>query len=303
MLENEKVVLLVIGAVFFLIGLLGGGVEVSAVKIPTVSRFPRLAFLLVGSALLGLGVYRIMFPGDLGAAVPSGSAPSIDLPPTQALSAMPVDSTATSTPEPDLPPTASPTPPLTAKTFFSDDFETVPGVWGVGENSDEHTIEKRIINNGKYVWEITAVQPWFRYEYPDAPVVSDFDLQAEFRLVSGPQNATYGLVFRATEKGMYAFTITNQGSFMLGFRDGQTGEWASPIAWTTASAIKEDGSNILRVVAKGSNLQLFINEQLIGSISDSSLSSGKTGLTVTLYKAGDKALVEVDNFYLNELQE
>src|SRR5688572_13974341 len=120
MLQNEKAVLLVIGAVFFLIGLLGGGVEVSAVRIPTISKYPRATFLVVGASMLVLAVYWIMFPSNLGTGPPPEAIPSTNVPPTQAPTALPDNNTATSTP--DLPPTASPTPQLTENALFFDDF-------------------------------------------------------------------------------------------------------------------------------------------------------------------------------------
>jgi hypothetical protein len=304
MLENEKVVLLVIGAVFFLIGLLGGGVEVSAVKIPTVSKYPRVTFLVVGSALLGLAMYRILFPAELGVAVPPGAAPSPDLSLTQVPtpSALPVESTATLTPEPDLTPTASPTPPLAVNMVFSDDFETSAGVWVTGEQSLSSSTEKKSISYGKYVWELTAGQSVFSSELPDAPVVSDFELQAELRLVSGPEDAAYGLIFRSSENGVYSFNIT-RGAFWLGFLDKQNQEWYYPTELIASSAINQNGPNILKVVAKGSNIQLFINGQFVRTVSDSRSLSGKTGISVSLYKAEDTAKLEVDDFYLTELRE
>jgi hypothetical protein len=301
MLENEKVVLLVIGAVFFLIGLLGGGVEVSAVKIPTVSKYPRVTFLVVGSALLGLAMYRILFPADLGVAVPPGSAPSPSGPPTQAPSALPVGNTATATPEPDLTPTASPTPPLAVNMVFSDDFEIDAGEWATGETSTESVTEQKTISYGKYVWDVTAASPAFVTEYPNAPVVSDFELQAEMRLVDGAEDAGYGLIFRSSEKGLYVFQIS-AGGFQLAFQDEQK-EWAYPVVWRASPAVNQNGPNILKVVAKGSNIQLFINGQFVRTVSDSRSLSGKTGISVSLYKAEDTAKLEVDDFYLTELQE
>jgi hypothetical protein len=294
--QNEIGWLLLIGAVFFLIGLLGGGVEVSVVKIPPISKYPRVAFSVLGTIFIVLAIFRILVPTN-----PSSNQPPVpptSLPPTQIV---PVDITATSGPA--LPPPASPTPPVTTNTFFSDDFETIPGVWELGETSNEYASEKITINNGKYVWEVTSIKPTFRTQLPEAPVVSDFELQAEMRLVSGPEDAAYGLVFRSNNQGLYGLYIMNRGIFMLGFRDGQTGEWSYPVEWTQSQAINENSPNILRVVAKGPGIELFINEKRVGSISDTHLSSGRTGITVSLLEAEQKAIVEVDNFYLTEPQE
>jgi hypothetical protein len=297
MLQNEKAVLLVIGAVFFLIGLLGGGVEVSAVKIPHVSRYTRVAFSLVGAVLIGLAI-NLILRGDQASERPPVVVPSPDLQITETPIVLSTEIVPTSTPE--LAPTASTTPAVTGKAFFCDDFETIPGVWATGESSTDYALENQTIINGKYVWEISSVKPTFIEEMPDAPVVSDFSLSAELRLVSGPEDAAYGLVFRATPKGLYGWYIINSGIFMLGYWDRETDEWEYPVQWTDSSAIRSNSSNILTVVAEGANIQLFINEKPVASISDTHSSSGKTGISVSLLEAEQKATLEIDNYCLTK---
>jgi hypothetical protein len=299
--QNDVGWLLIIGAVFFLIGLLGGGVEVSAVKIPSISRYPRIVFLVVGAILLVLALYLILVPNPVSN-IPAAAGTSANLPSTEIPTALPTDNvTATSTP--DLTPTASPTPLATTNTIFSDDFETDAGVWVIGEQKSTGTItEKKTIIYGKYVWEATAAQSVFLTELPSAPVVSDFELQAELRLVSGAEDATYGLIFGSNEKGVFAFQI-QRGGFMLAYLDRQKNVWDFPVNLTISPKIIQNGPNILRVVAKDSNIQLFIQDEFVGSTSDSRLSTGKTGITVSLYNEADSAKVEFDDFQLTGPQE
>jgi hypothetical protein len=49
-------VLIAIGAVFLLIGVLGGGVEISAIKVPAAGKLQRLILFGVGGTLIILGV-------------------------------------------------------------------------------------------------------------------------------------------------------------------------------------------------------------------------------------------------------
>jgi hypothetical protein len=294
MWQNEGVLLL-IGALFFLIGLLGGGVELSIIKIPQVSTYTRLAFSLVGAGLIVLAISLIL-RGNQASELPPVVVPSPNLQTAETPALLP-----TSTP--DQSPTASTTPQISGNTFFCDDFETIPGVWATGESSTEYVMENKTIINGKYVWETTTVKPTFTTDLPEAPVVSDFELQAELRLVSGPEDAAYGLIFRSNQKGLYGWYIINTGLFMLGFWDRETGKWDYPVQWTDSSAIRGNSSNILTVVAKGTNIQLFINEKPVASISDTHASSGETGLTISLLGAEQKAILEVDNYCLTKPQE
>jgi hypothetical protein len=185
---------------------------------------------------------------------------------------------------------------------FSDNFESDAGVWVTGEQSLGASTQKKTISYGKYVREQTAGQSVFSSELPDAPVVSDFELQAELRLVSGPEDAAYGLIFRSSEKGVYTFNI-RRGAFWLGFLDRQTNTWSAATELIPSSAINQNGPNLLKVAATGSNVQLFINGEFVRTVSDSRSLTGKTGIFVSLYKAADSAKLEADDFSLTELRE
>ena len=94
--QTNEGVLLFIGAVFFLIGLLGGGFEVSAIKIPPIGKFPRFLASGMGVMFMGLAITRLIFP----------SFP----PPPSAISVVtetPTSTLLTDTPEP----TNTPKPP------------------------------------------------------------------------------------------------------------------------------------------------------------------------------------------------
>jgi hypothetical protein len=248
-----------------------------------------------------VALYQIMFPDIPTSQLPPEQPPTPVPSPAQTSMTVPVESTATATLEPTL--TASPAPSVPSNIMFFDDFETIPGVWKVGELTNEYTTENIKIANGKFVWDITSTKPTFRKEYPEAPIVSDFELQAEMRLVSGSETTAYGLAFRGTEAGVYVFYIVNRGSFMLGYRVEDSDQWTYPIAWIAEPAIQKNSSNILKVVAKGSSIQLFINDKIVGSITDSNANSGKTGISLVLYEMGDQAVLEVDNYSLAALKD
>lgn len=60
--QTDMGVLLFIGAIFFLIGLLGGGFEISAIKIPPVGKYPRYFSLGIGAIFMGIAIIRLIFP-------------------------------------------------------------------------------------------------------------------------------------------------------------------------------------------------------------------------------------------------
>jgi hypothetical protein len=60
--QTNEGVLLFIGAIFFLIGLLGGGFEISAIRIPSVGKFPRIVSAGIGLIFMATATSRVIFP-------------------------------------------------------------------------------------------------------------------------------------------------------------------------------------------------------------------------------------------------
>jgi hypothetical protein len=124
--QSTEGVLLVIGALFFLIGLLGGGFEVSAIKIPPIEKYPRAVIFGMGIILLLAGLFRILFPAT-AAIVPAAntSVAVVTVPP-----ATPIPLSASATPPPtstpppptatNLPPTSTPPPPTFTPAVVTD---------------------------------------------------------------------------------------------------------------------------------------------------------------------------------------
>lgn len=127
--QTNEGVLLLIGALFLLLGLLGGGFEISAIKIPPVGKYTRAFAFVIGSIVFGLGVMRLVFPtptpapavAQITAPPPPTAAQTIappsPLPPTQTPAPSPVNTTV---PPTALPPTAAPTlPPAQTSTALA----------------------------------------------------------------------------------------------------------------------------------------------------------------------------------------
>ncbi len=57
--QTDLGVFLFVGAIFFLIGILGGGFEISAIKIPAVGKIPRIISTVLGIVLMGTALFKI----------------------------------------------------------------------------------------------------------------------------------------------------------------------------------------------------------------------------------------------------
>ena len=73
MSPTADTVLILIGALFLLIGLLGGGVEISAIKVPTAAGPQRVVLGLVGIVMIVFGA-KYMMGGTADEHAPPGVA-------------------------------------------------------------------------------------------------------------------------------------------------------------------------------------------------------------------------------------
>lgn len=132
--QSTEGVLLVIGALFFLIGLLGGGFEVSAIKIPPIEKYPRAVVFGMGFVLLLAGLFRILIPATPIVAPATNTVVAVvtALPPTPnplPPTATPLPSSVTPLPPTStaMPPTATPVPATSITTVASPIPATISG--------------------------------------------------------------------------------------------------------------------------------------------------------------------------------
>ena len=115
-----------------------------------------------------------------------------------------------------------------------------------------------------------------------APVgeVNDISITVQAKQVSGSVTGSYGIVFRRVSTGnYYAFEIDGQGEWTF---YKVVNDQATPIqAYTVNAAITRgvNASNTLRVVAKGSHYDFYVNATLVGSQDDTTYGvTGKCGM-------------------------
>jgi hypothetical protein len=122
-------------------------------------------------------------------------------------------------------------------------------------------------------------------------------IMAQARRVSDSTGA-YGLLFRYQDvNNFYYFMVDDSGFFRLGKRF--SGEWIDLIEWTYSESIfSGEAFNHLGVMMTGDELVAFINNEVAGSVIDTSFQLGDVGLIAQ--SAGDQEGMhaEFDVFYL-----
>jgi len=191
--------------------------------------------------------------------------------------------------EPSLP--ASP-----GQILFRDDFKT--SVWDTGKNDSDYATYDQEMVNGKYQWHIKAKQGVSVKDCVKAinlPKV--FTLSVDVKVLSGPPDATYGLMFRCQDfNNLYYYNVSESGPW--GFYKLINGDWTWIVGEDT-SPVTPGQTNQLQVIGDGTNYAFFLNGHLIQQVSESEYQSGGIGLGVELANPGDEATVEFDNLSIN----
>lgn len=193
-------------------------------------------------------------------------------------------------------------------TFF-DDFSVEQGYWDTGGSilADNRmgTIDLSIVD-GNYRWVAVPTAPdpnvalWHREMPKNVPALANFDLEAEFIQTGEARETQYGFDFRQNEKGYYTFHIDNLGRYVFALYDESTQKWDEIIKWTNTPHLDLTGPNTLRVVAKGSRIQLFINNQLVGNVNENRLSDGNAGISITVWGKDKTSILETTKFSISE---
>ena len=205
----------------------------------------------------------------------------------------PTEPAATNTPEPEEDPatptpTASPTIAPTSTLTNTDPVLTL-GAANWVDNMDNANnwytpsdIYTTVAFSQGYM-KLTAISSATGWR-PSWPILEDFYLEVTLLSPECVSNANFGLMFRIPEdsnnnKG-YLFGITCDGRYSLRRWDGTN--MYHPVNLTAHNAINkgENVVNKLGVMARGSNLALYINGQKVNEINDGNYLTGKFGVFV-----------------------
>jgi len=179
--------------------------------------------------------------------------------------------------------------------LFSDTFDNNKNQWTTKTDDDYATI-LRTIKDGKYKWDATAKKGFIERVGTDIKPVTDFSLTVEGQQASGSASSDFGLVFRNdAAENFYYFGVGKDG-FLVALN--YNNEWVDVVSWTTSTAIHQDGTNRLTVIAEGTHFIFLINDQVVADAIDEHVSKGTLGLAVQVYEPDLQAGFEFDNLEL-----
>lgn len=209
----------------------------------------------------GRGVLRAVVFLGLGAVLLTGCGQSSEPTPTPSLPDI-------SEPEHVL--QMGPTP-VVLSLVYQDDFTDQASGWD--DAFDEYTLKQ--YGAHKYHIEV-SVPNLFAWGLANRDI-ADFVLEVTTKQWEGPNNNSYGVIFRLQDKdNFYRFDITGDGFFLLSkFVDGK---WLTLIDWTSSPAINTgQAENDLRVSALGAKISIYTNGRLLAEVEDESFRHGDIG--------------------------
>jgi hypothetical protein len=266
--QNNEGILLFIGAIFFLIGILGGGFEISAIKIPSVGKIIRIISGGIGVIFMSIAIYLYIFPliPKQTNTFQAVSNTSTTVTPTQPPANIEPGETSTtgnnSPPSPQNPP---------AKILFQENFEdnkplpfmyVETGNWKLA--ADE---------TGNQVYEIDN-----RTEYPQirfgSPNWKNYAIEFRTRIFdfASPDSMVF-CIFRLQGKQYYQLPITSQAIFL----------GTEPPFQVLGNKSMTIGKGIwysIRIEAQKAQIRVFLDNDLIIEITDLRLSQGEMTLGV-----------------------
>jgi len=183
-------------------------------------------------------------------------------------------------------PTALATPTAARTILYSSDF----GGWPGGAVGGQYPYRaSRDPATGEYRLALTGPQRGYTVfrTLPDERAFDNVQIDIDARMIAGPDNGIYGLVFRvqpavagAETYERYNFVIRADGSYSMSLV-GTDGRGATVAPRRTSPAIRPgDAANHLTVVCRGSEITLAVNGQILGTFTGSLIVPGTVGLYV-----------------------
>ena len=164
-----------------------------------------------------------------------------------------------------------------AGVLFQDDFASDQGNWLLESDLDataavlDGQLRVTIDSANLIAWAELA-----EHEF------SDFKLTVDASQIAGPDNNSYGVVFRKQDpSAYYRFDVSGDGYYALTRRDKTDGgKWT----WITSDWLQSDAINLgastnqIEIVAQGSHLTISVNGEQVVTVDDNAYRSGAIGL-------------------------
>jgi hypothetical protein len=220
-----------------------------------------------------LVVLIFVFQPPMVPSIPPSPLPEEEAPPPSTLEG--------EAPTPEEPPSPTPEvpPPVPSPILpYEDDFSDPRSGWPSESLEDREMIyqdDEYHILVKNFDW---AVCGWNR----NTGLFTDFALEIDARLVSGPEGSCYGVIFRVQQtwaENYYRFLVSGDGYYLVGTKTNDV--WTVLQDWKKSTFINQGNStNHLKVVCQGSQIEVYVNGHHLTTLTDDSFAVGYVGMIV-----------------------
>jgi hypothetical protein len=211
--------------------------------------------------------------------VAAPTLPPESSPTTEASSSTP--EAATSPTEPGVEQTATSEPAPDSNVLYQDDFTNPATGWAVAEfgsyfigyhEPESYHVE---IQSPHLPAPVISIPDAAAHNYPDATI--ELAVQTVSGKTSTEGDYRYGIVFRQSGANYYAFTISPTNKKWEVFKSSPSG--FTPLKDGIEESIQGlDVDDLLHVDAQGSHFLFYINDKLVGQVTDTDYPGGTVGL-------------------------
>ena len=186
------------------------------------------------------------------------------------------------------------------KVYISEPFNDNSLEWPVGNSTGQDWKGTLAIANDVLDWDGSSLTRMNTLIHPGLASLqgdlTDQEVSTRINVISQDMKGAYGVYLRAAGDGsrFYAFYVLDNtfGFFAL----TRENSWKTLYGWDSSPAVNAAGWIKMSVQATGSHFRLFVNDQLLTELDDTSLSSGQSGLIVTAYTVDKKIQAQFDDF-------
>ena len=160
---------------------------------------------------------------------------------------------------------------------------------------------ERFAENGQFIMKVVTPS-YIGWTECTGTEYADFIVEVDATQISGPDNNAYGVILRygLQSDEFYAFLISGDGyhAFTVDGVNHSDPEFLAD--WTESSAINKGAqTNHLKVVAVGTSMKYYVNDQLLGEVQDARFGTGTLGFFVGTVDEGNLQ-VAFDNLRVSE---
>jgi Leucine-rich repeat (LRR) protein len=184
----------------------------------------------------------------------------------------------------------------TPQDVYKDDFSNPASGWPAVSN-DQYEVSYK---NSEYHFTEKKGGLSFLSNRSAGPF-ADFILEADVRLVSGPNQNAFGMIFRTldTQQDFYFFKVTANGYFVVGKR--LNGIPQVILNKESEYLQKDYNTNHLTVICKGSKVVLYVNWNYLTTITDDSFAKGYIGVSIGPGTSELATTVAFDNIRITDI--